>query len=398
MALWWWTHAALTMAAPEAVVFEVAAGAQDRAAVPLTAPLPTGMEESTSLWMQRLDTGATVPVQRVDGDPPAVIWMLDGRLPARQSRRYRLSASSVPRTDRPPVLCLDTGRALSVKVRGKSVLTYHTAVVEPPAGADRAYRRSGFIHPLQTPGGRVVTDDFPADHLHQHGVFLAWVNAEFEGHDVDFWNQAKGLGTVAHQEVLWMVNGPVFAEFAVRLTHQDLTRPARPAKVLEEDWLVRVYDRDDVFLIDLESRQRCATDQPLQLREYHYGGLAFRGSSQWLGQPESNFLTSEGKSRDDGNHTRPRWTDCFGRVDGDVCGVAVLQHPQNFRYPQPVRLHPEKPYFVYSPMVDGAFSIEPGREYHSRYRYVVHDARPDAHLLDAAWSAYAEPPEVRILD
>ena len=55
----------------------------------------------------------------------------------------------------------------------------------------------------------------------------------------------------------------------------------------------------------------------------------------------------------------------------------MLDHPANFRSPQPVRLHPNKPYFCFAPMVPGAFEIAPGRPYVSRYRLVLHDGRPD---------------------
>jgi hypothetical protein len=56
-----------------------------------------------------------------------------------------------------------------------------------------------------------------------------------------------------------------------------------------------------------------------------------------------------------------------------------------------VRLHPDKPYFVFTPSVLGAFEIKPGDEYVSRYRYVVHDGPPDAQLYDRIWTDYAEP-------
>src|SRR5690606_34980801 len=141
-----------------------------------------------------------------------------------------------------------------------------------------------------------------------------------------------------------------------------------------------------------------ATDKPLILREYHYGGMAFRGNSQWLGQGESDFLTSDGKTRIDGNHTRPNWTDAHGLLDGTPCGVAVLQHPSNPRFPSPVRLHPNKTYFVNSPVVIVDLTIAPKEPLISRYCYVVHDGRPDAADLGAAWTDYAEPPKIRVVD
>ena len=81
----------------------------------------------------------------------------------------------------------------------------------------------------------------------------------------------------------------------------------------------------------------------------------FVGSSQWSNQTENDFLTSAGNTRANGNHTRANWVSIHGLVDGDWCGAAVLCHPDSFRSPQQVRLHPFMPYFVFSPPVDGSF-------------------------------------------
>ena len=35
---------------------------------------------------------------------------------------------------------------------GSPFLTYHKAEVSPPKGVDPVFKRSGFIHPLKTPG------------------------------------------------------------------------------------------------------------------------------------------------------------------------------------------------------------------------------------------------------
>src|SRR5262249_39181820 len=159
-----------------------------------------------------------------------------------------------------------------------------------------------------------------------------------------------------------------------------------PAPVLDETWTVRVYELDSHVLVDLESSQTCAGPSPLKVNSYHYGGFGLRGNRAWVDamakgndpphparSGDSDFLTSEGESRRDGNHTRPRWVDLSGRVSGHSAGVAVLDHPGNFRFPQPVRLHPNKPYFCFAPMVLGEFDIVPGRPYVSRYRLLAHD-------------------------
>ena len=384
--------------ARQTMLVEVQAGSHDRRNVPLSVTLPEDLASAKHLWMQQLDSGQPIPVQRSAHDPSQLFWIMRDTLSARQSRRFRISASEFDRNRELHVAVKEDGEALTVLLRGKPVLVYHTAVVTPPTGVDPIFRRSGFIHPLQTPSGRVLTEAFPEDHLHQHGVFNAWVKTTYDGREVDFWNQKAGTGTVEHVEVTSVGSGPVFGEFSTKLRHLDLSAGDEPVTVLDETWTVRVYDMADRYVIDLESAQQCATDKPLLLQEFHYGGMAFRGTSEWLGQQESDFLTSEGLSRADGNHSRPQWTDAFGIVGSQPCGVAVLQHPLNVRFPAPVRLHPEKPYFVYTPVALGEMAIEPEQTLTSRFRYITHDGPPESRSISAAWLDYGEPPVVKILE
>jgi hypothetical protein len=44
--------------------------------------------------------------------------------------------------------------------------------LKPGVPEDR--RRACYLHPVWTPGGTIVTDDFPADHYHHRGIFWAW--------------------------------------------------------------------------------------------------------------------------------------------------------------------------------------------------------------------------------
>ncbi len=160
---------------------------------------------------------------------------------------------------------------------------------------------------------------------------------------------------------------------------------------------MRVNSHASGYLFDIESSQSCACESPVTINKYHYGGMALRGARQWFGDGRCEFLTSEGKSRADGNHTRPRWCEMFGKLGDHESGIAVLCHPNNFRAPQPVRLHPDKPYFCFAPMVLGAFTIEPGKPYVSAYRYYVHTGKPDAKVNEALWNDFADPPVVKIV-
>jgi hypothetical protein len=403
---------ALGGANPRGIVVELAAGPHDRADTPIVYRLPSSLGSAASFTLTRLQDHRPVPVQVVPSTPRAVAWILDEPLAAGATRRYRLEATAASAPERGPgVACIHDDKNLELKVDGKPVLTYHMATVESPSGIDPVFRRSGQIHPLLTPSGLEVTDDFPPDHAHQHALFFAWVNTTFGGRHVDFWNQKEKTGTVEHARLVRTLGGPVFGEFEAKLRHVVLNAPGGPRPALDETWTVRAYRLSKAYVVDLESDQTPAGDEPLMINKYHYGGFGIRGNRQWFdpsargnARPDparsgrSDFLTSEGKGRRDGNHTRPRWVDLSGKVGAGFGGVAILDSPTNFRFPQPVRLHPNKPYFVFAPMVLGEFAIEPGSHYVSRYRLVVHDGPPDVPVIERAWRDYAEPPVVRQVD
>lgn len=376
---------------------EVSAGNLDRAATPVFFQLPKAMRQAPGYVLTQLESDAAVPVQIVPGRPPSVAWMIRD-LPAGRTRRYRLQTADSSVAGESRVTCTDDGTRLTLSVGDREVLSYNHATLPSPEGIDPVFAKSGHIHPMRTPAGRLVTDDFPPDHAHQHGVFFAWVNTTFEGRPVDFWNQAKKLGSIEHLKVVGTASGPVFGQFTVRLRHSDLTAPGGSKPVLEETWTVRAYDVEDPLLVDFRSDQQCVAKEPLVINEYHYGGLGLRGAREWFQQEGSDFLTSAGKTRENGNHTRARWVIAYGRSEGMPAAVAVLGHPDNFRAPQHVRLHPTKPYFCFAPMVLGPFEIAPGKPYVSRYRFATWDGEADGQRADRLWHDYAEPAEVKVVE
>jgi hypothetical protein len=145
-------------------------------------------------------------------------------------------------------------------------------------------------------------------------------------------------------------------------------------------------------IIDLTSTQTCATDKPLKLPKYHYGGLGVRSSEQWNAVDAVTMLTSEGLDRKAGDNTKAKWVHLGGVVDGTPTGIAVLIHPSNFRFPQPLRLNPKNPQLCVAPSQDGDWAIEPGKPYVSKYRLLVFDGKPDAKWIEAQWQSYSQNP------
>lgn len=258
-----------------------------------------------------------------------------------------------------------------------------------PAGVPENYRRGGYIARILTPSGRVISDDFPAKHIHHHGIWAAWTKTVFEGRQPDFWNMGEGKGRVQ------FLSTEVATPTHIRSRQRYVDMTIQPEKsVLEESFDVQLRPSlggiHPAYVFDVTLTQNALTSSPLELPEYLYGGLGFRGNAAWDGAANCQFLTSEGISdRVQAHATKARWCHISGLVDGQRAGVAILCHPGNFRAPQPMRVHPTEPFFCYAPPAGGAFSIQPGQTYTARYRCVVFDGAPDRSWIDQQWTQYA---------
>jgi len=71
-------------------------------------------------------------------------------------------------------------------------------------------------------------------------------------------------------------------------------------------------------------------------------------------------------------------------------------HPENYRYPQPLRIHPKMPYFNFAPSQLGDWTIEPGKDHIFRYRFYVHEGKINVANAEHFWYDFAEPPEVKL--
>ena len=300
---------------------------------------------------------------------------------------------------------VQSDEAIEVFCGDALVLRYNIVAPKAPDEARAVYERSGYIHPVYSPEGHLVSGDFAADHPHQHGLFVAWTNTSFKGIHVDFWNMQKQSGGVLHHQVLSLEDDPNVGGFQVAVKHCMVGPDGGQQTILKDVWTVRVRLADDGdplgrrYVVDFSSEQTNVTEHPLTIQQYHYGGVGFRGNNRWYSDQSAKalaaagkspdaelpplevarhrFLTSQGNDRRRGNHSRPEWTMLYGLVDdGAVAGIKVTPLETNLRFPDPMRLHPTKPYFSISPCVTGSFDILPQRTYRADYRFEIFDGLP----------------------
>jgi hypothetical protein len=351
--------------------------------------LPRGAEKVTHA---KGPDGKLLPIQ-VDSSGKAAFILPD--LDKGGHASYTLITS-----DTPPAAGVKLAREkdkLKATLAGRPLLEYQAEAGALPRETIRpVFKRGGYIHPLFAPSGKIVTDDFPPNHIHHHGVWWSWTKTEFQGRQPDFWNMGDAKGRVEFVGLGQTWSGPVHGGFTARHRFVDLTA-AEPVIALNEVWEVRIYNSFDAprgWIFDLISTQECATNATLKLPEYHYGGVGIRGNRAWDGKDNLKFLTSEGETnREKGNTTTGRWCDMSGLIDGSPAGITIFGHPGNFRAPQPMRLHPTEPFFCYAPQQAGEMEIAPGKTYVSRYRFVIHDGPPNKDFLEAVWNDFSNPPK-----
>jgi hypothetical protein len=298
------------------------------------------------------------------------------------------------------VLAVQDPDGVKLTVDGKPVLTYQTQ--RQAGGKDLApeYGRNGYLHPLYSPAGVAVTDDYPPGEAHQHGVWSGWKKVESGGSHLDFWDVGLKKGRVAMESVAPLWGGSLRGGFGSHQIFADMdSRPG--ATILREGWWVTAFcdlARAPYFLVDLESTQTAMTGQTT-LGENPFGGITMRGNRDWQGAGQSIFLTSEGQSRDKAQGAAAHWCYLGGKSGGKPAGVAILSHPQNSAKPEAVFIDPEAPVMGFAPTKNGSITVLPGKPLKLRYRFVVLDGKPDGKLLDHLWDDFANPPavEVRLL-
>jgi len=372
----------------------VEAGDYDRRSAVVECNLPAGVS-----GLKATEGRETVMVQH---DPAGRAWFVLREL----KRGAKQSFQFVKANGKSEANARSEPGSVALSAFGKTALVYRSEKTDlPPNRPDLnpIFERGGYIHPVLSPSGKQITDDYPSNHKHHHGIWFAWTHTEFEGRAPDFWNMGDKKGTVEFVSLDKTWSGPVHAGFISKHRQIDLTAP-KPKTALNETWNVKLFAigndaQRPYFVFDLEVTDTCAADAPLKLPQYRYGGIGVRGNWAWNGKDKLNFLNSEGmtdRSKGDKAETVGRWAHMGGMLDGGLTGIAVLGHPDNVRAPQPQRIHPTEPFLNLAPQQAGDVEITPGKPLTLRYRFVVADGAPDKTELDRLWNDYAHPPKVTV--
>lgn len=195
------------------------------------------------------------------------------------------------------------------------------------SGLDPKHTRSCYIHPLYSLGGQMLTDDFPADHLHHHGLFWTWPVVMTRGQDTQTWHPVTP--SLRQHFVRW-VKRKAEKNTAI-LAFENVWKLGGKEIVARETVILRVHPADNVSrAIDLELKIQ-AVGGPLELhgapdQNKGYGGLCLRGAQMFKG---AELTTDQGVLKKDSTNVPFRWAD----MSTERLGVAIFVSPDHPDFP-----------------------------------------------------------------
>jgi hypothetical protein len=154
--------------------------------------------------------------------------------------------------------------------------------------------------------------------------------------------------------------------------------------------------------VDLIFKMSCATQSPLLIVTYRYGGLVWRATEFW-DKNNSEILTSEGKTRDHTDGSKAKWIITDGDLPGnDHGGIVMLSHPSNYNHPEPLRIWDKNAnsgrgdvFINFAPTKDKDWLLEPGKTYILKYRLIVFNGKFNAAKAESGWQYFAKPVEIK---
>lgn len=338
----------------------------------------------------------SVPFQVYTEGTRYLTWMIQSTDKKRRSFTFELIPSKKTSASFSTVASIKENGSLTFRADGKNLLRYQFEKLTPPSGIDPSYARSGFIHPLWSPKGQVLTRVQPPDHYHHYGIWNPWTHVLYEGDTIDFWNLNKKEGTVRFAKFISVNEGPVFGEFSALHEHVVFRKDGSEKVALNEIQSVRIFrpSNEAYFIVDVISELNCADSSPFKILEYRYAGLGWRATEKW-DRHNSEVITSEGKSRKDADGSTAKWCIVQGAIDDAYAGAVMMSAPSNYNHPEPLRVWPENQYergdvFAnFSPTKNRDWLLEPGKTYTLKYRFVVFNGKFSKEQADVAWDHFA---------
>jgi hypothetical protein len=266
----------------------------------------------------------------------------------------------------------------------KPVLVYNHGVITDPKVPRNDARRSRacYVHPLYGLNGEVLTEDFPKDHYHHHGIFWAWPHVGIDGKEYDLWV----YGNIQQRHVRWLGREAGRDAAALGVENGWFVGPKKV--MIEQVWLRVLRAADGQRAIDIDFRFT-PVDKPITLQGAEgksYGGLNLRYGPR----TDTVITVPAGRTKEDLSDTPLAWADLSANFSGATTqsGAAVFVDPTHPDFPPTWLTRHYGILCVGWPGVK-ARTFPPGVPIRLSYRIWIHKSEVTSAQLQAAFDAYA---------
>lgn len=313
------------------------------------------------------------------------------------------------------VRIVPTNHLLRVELNGRLFTEYHYTNVPRP-----------FCYPILGPGGVAMTRHFPMasppgeEHDHPHHRSLWFSHAPVN--DVDVWTEQKAdTGRILHRGFVDISSG---ANTGLIKTLNDWVDATGKILCTSENTLCFFAPTNGVITMDYEIQLK-ATHGDVTFGDSKEGSFAVRVAETMRvllpvkkgepAQPGAGHIVLSTGERDDGVSAaaaidakreavtwgkRAAWCDYYGPVDGNVVGIAIMDHPANPRYPTWWHVR-DYGLFAANPFGQhdfeglknknaGDLKILAGQSVRFRYRVVFHEGDEKKGQIAARFAEYAK--------
>jgi len=293
------------------------------------------------------------------------------------------------------------GQQIDVAIDGHPFTTYYF----DPAQA------KPYLQPLRTASGTVVTRGFPIgnDVPEAHAK-----DRQLEPHQRDFYfahGDINGVNFWA-EEAFSRFYGPQSMPFGRTVFRKLDAVPSGSRNTLRAEFalespkgVIGTEIQELTFSGDRSTRQ---IDAAFTLRADH-GAIAMNDTKEGtfairvapeLNSPPGLMLNARSAIGEPAIWGKPaEWVDYSGTIGGERVGIAIFDHPRNFRHPttwhaRGYGLFSVNPFglraFTSDPKVDGTYRIESGGSLTLRYRVLIHGGDALQADIPGAYRRYAE--------
>lgn len=218
--------------------------------------------------------------------------------------------------------------------KGKNVLFYQME----PKNKKAEYERCNYFHPIWADDGTVLTEDFPADHLHHRGVFWAWHQVWIGDKRIgDPWELKSFEQKVTEVEFIAQQNGSALLETEVEWKSDKWIINGSKQPYLKENASILIHPKNGnyrkidikISLLALEENLKIGGSEDVKgysgfsVRMKLPGDIKFEGKNGIV-EPQNAAVASPGYINVSGSLME----------NGSKGGVVIVDNSENTGYPQ----------------------------------------------------------------